>query len=278
MTRKQADISHTIILIALAIGTVIFLASCGSSDVVQNLSAEERFDIGKKKFDDGEYLEAINDFQLIKLQYPASAVADDAQFYLAECHYLREEFLLASEEYQSLKRLMASSSFVPQAQYKIAMCYYNLAPRSTLDQTYSKKAIEEFQSFVEDFRSDTLVADAEAKIRELNTRLAKKLYDTAELYMKLDYLRSAAFYYDMIVEKYHDTEFAEPALLNKVKVLVKRKKFDDAKAEVNKFFERYPNSQYRGEAESLRVTIDDAVKSKSSALDSSRNNDVAHYH
>ena len=249
----------------LIVMAAMLIASCGSSNVVQNLSAEERFDAGKKKLADGDYLEAINEFQLIKLQYPASSVADDAQFYLGECHYAKEEFLLASEEYQSLKRLMATSPFVPQAQFKIAMCYYNLAPRSTLDQTYSRKAIEEFQTFVEDYRTDTLVASAESKIRELNTRLAQKLFETADVYQKLDYNKSATIYYDMIVEQFHDTEYAEPALLNKAKMLVRRKKFDEARTEVEKFLTRYPSSKLRDEAESLRNSIDALAKPSSSA-------------
>ncbi len=249
---------------------LLFLSSCGSSDVVQSLSAEERFEMGKKKFEDGDYIEAVTDFQVIKLQFPASGVADEAQYYLGECYYAREEFLLASEEYQSLKRLMASSPLVPKAQHRIAMCYYRLSPKSTLDQTYTRKAIEEFQSFIEDYRTDSLVTDAELKIKELNTRLAQKLYETAELYVKLDYLRSATLYYDLIVEKYHDSEFAEPALLNKAKLLFQRKKYQDAKGEIEKFIDRYPKSQLRNEAESLLSSIKDELNKSSSALESTQ--------
>lgn len=256
MTHISPLTRNTILLMLAQVAFAVLLSSCGSSDVVKTLTAEERFEIGKNKYAEGEYLEAITEFQLIKLQYPASSVADDAQFFLAECHFAREEFLLASEEFQSLKRMMASSPFVPQAQYKIAMCYYNLAPRSTLDQTYTKKAIEEFQSFVEDYRADTLVTSAETIIRELNTRLAKKLFETADVYQKLEYNKSATLYYDMIVEQYHDTEYAEPAMLNKARMLVKRKKFVEARDEVDKFLSRYPNSPLREEAESLRTSID----------------------
>jgi outer membrane protein assembly factor BamD len=253
------------ILAVAALFGALVLSSCGSSEVVKNLTADERFQAGKKLYDDGDYLEAINEFQLVKLQFPASSVADDAQYFLGECRFARGEYLLASEEFQSLKRLMASSPFVPQAQYKIAMCYYMLSPRSTLDQTYSRKAIEEFQTFIEDYRSDTLVAPAETKIKELNTRLAQKLFETAEVYEKLEYNKSATIYYDMVVEQYHDTEYAEPALLHKVRVLMARKKFDDAKGEIDKFLTRYPASKFRDEAETLKSSIDALSKPTSSS-------------
>ncbi len=255
MTTTSSPFGRHLLLILAALLAGILLASCGSSDTIKNLSAEERFALGKEKYLDGDYLEAINEFQMVKLQFPASSVSDDAQFYLAECHFAKEEFLLASEEYQSLKRLMASSPYVPQAQYKIAMCYYRLSPRATLDQLYGKKAIEEFQTFIEDFRGDTLVPSAEAKIKELNTRLAEKIYESAQMYEKLDYNRSATIYYDMVIEEYHDTEYAEPALLRKAYVLVARKKYDEARSELDKFLTKYPDSQRRDEAESLKASL-----------------------
>jgi len=250
------------------------LASCGSSEVTQNISAEERFALGKQKFDKGDYVEATAEFEIIKLQFPGSGVADDAQFYLAECHFQKEEYLLAAEEYQALKRNMQTSSFVPLAQYKIAMCYYNLTPRSPLDQKYTRKAIEEFQAFVEYYPKDEHAPDAEAKIRELNGLLAQRLYETAQLYMKLEYYKSATIYFNTVTEKYHDTEFAEPALLGKVRALIVRKRYSEAKQNIDKFFERFPRSAQTQDAESLRNEIDEQLKKSSSAIGSPREGGV----
>lgn len=253
-----------------ALASVIVLSSllssgCGSSEVTQSLSAEDRFELGKKNYDDGNYLEAITDFQVVKLQFPGSAVADDAQYYLGGSHYNREEYLLAIEEYRALKRGMAASPLVPDAQYKIAYCYYELAPRSTLDQQYSLRAIDEFQTFIEYYPKHEHVADAEAKIQELNTRLARKLFESAELYMGLEYFRSASIYYQLVIEKYHDSPFAEPAQLGLARSFTARRKYNEAAIELEKFFERHPNSPLRYEAETLRITIEGNRKSSSAA-------------
>ncbi|MBI4811624.1 MAG: outer membrane protein assembly factor BamD [Ignavibacteriales bacterium] len=238
----------------------ILLASCGSSELTKVISAEERFEIGKSKFDDEDYLEAITEFEIVKLQFPGSAVADDAQYYLAESRFKKEEYLLAGEEYQELRRNFPASPLVPLAQYKIGLCYYSLAPRSSLDQQYTHRAIDEFQAFLEYYSSHELAADASAKIKELNTKLAKKLFDTAELYMIMEYFKSATLYYNNVIEKFHDTQYAEPALLGKVKSLVSRKKYSEARQELNKYFDKYPDSNLMKEAASLRSTIDDLLK------------------
>ena len=262
----QIPVIHYFLIILC--GSVV--SSCGSSDVQQNLSAEERFEHGKKKFLSEDYLEAISEFEIVKLQFPGSSVADDAQYYLGECHYQQEEYLIAAEEYLALKRNMQASELVPVAQYKIAMCYYNLSPESRLDQAYAKRAIDEFQSFIEYYPTHEFVHDAEENIQELNNRLAKKLYDTAELYLKMEYYKSATIYFNAVIEKYHDTPFAEPALFGKVKSLIPRKKYDEAKQEIDKFLLKYPDSSLKNDAQSLSRDIEEYLKSKSSSLGSSQ--------
>ncbi|TAK62759.1 MAG: outer membrane protein assembly factor BamD [Bacteroidetes bacterium] len=242
---------------------VSILFGCSSSDVTQNMPAEERFAIGKKLFEEEEYLDAKKEFEIVKLQYPGSSVADDAQYYLAECYYMREEYLLASEEYKSLRRNLPGSTYLSLAQYKIAMCYYNLSPESHLDQQYTLKAIDMFQSFIEYYPTDDLVADASSKIKELNGRLAQKDFDSAELYMKLGYYRSAAYYYNGIVEKFHDTPFAEPAHVGLAKAQTARKKYEEAKAAIEKFLQKYPHSKQLPEIESLKKEIEEKLQSRS---------------
>ena len=162
---------------------------------------------------------------------------------------------------------MPASPLVPLGQYKIGLCYYQLSPRPSLDQTYTVRAIDEFQTFIEYNPKHELVSDAEAKIAELNTRLAQKMFDTAELYMKMDYYKSASIYYSTVTEKYHDTQFAEPALLGLVKALVARNRYSEAKENIAKFLDKYPSSSHRGEAESLQLSIIDHLKSKSADME-----------
>lgn len=75
----------------------------------------------------------MNEFTVITLQYQGSAFVADAQFYLGECRFAREEFLLAAFEYSVVKRNYPASPRVADAQYKLGICYYSLSPRSSLD-------------------------------------------------------------------------------------------------------------------------------------------------
>jgi outer membrane protein assembly factor BamD len=254
------------VLIAVWILLALIDIACGHTSVTAILSAEDRFALGKMKYNNRDFLEAINEFEVVRLQFPGSTIADSAQYYLGECHYQQDEFLLAAEEYQTLRRNMPASSLVPLAQYKIALCYYNLSPKAPLDQSYTRRAIDEFQAFIEYYPNNELLKDAETKIVELNSKLAQKLFESGQLYLKMNNSKGALIYYDLVIEKYHDTPFAELALLGKVKALIARKRYDEAKSEIEKYFDKYPSSSNRRDAEMLQKDIEDHLKSKSAII------------
>ncbi len=236
----------------------IYIASffgCSSNEATVQLSSEERFRLGMKAFNEEEYLEAIEEFKVVAIQFQGSVVADSAQFYMAESRYNREEYILAAFEYEVLLRNMPSSVFVSRSRFARATCYYNMSPKSYLDQNYTRKAIDEYQAFLEYHPSDSLASIAEAKIAELNMKLAKKDYENGIIYMHMEYYKAATYYFDVVLEKFHDTEYAEPALLKKTEALVNRKKFSEAREALDKFYVKYPTSKLLADAAKLREEL-----------------------
>jgi outer membrane protein assembly factor BamD len=247
-------------LAPLLLVAAAFVSGCGSAEQAATLSVDERFAHAKALFEKEDYLDAINEFTIVTLQYQGSQHAADAQFYLGECRFKRGEYLLAAFEYGVLKRSYPASPRVPEAQYKLAMSYYQLSPRPALDQQYTKKAIDEFQSFVEYYPSNPLAADAEARIKELDGKLAKKLYDAARQYVILERYNAALRYFDDVIDQYHDTDWAPLAFLDKVEVLISRKKFSEAQTNLSRFLSRYPNSVLRARVDDLQEKITRGLK------------------
>ncbi len=238
------------------LGLIVMLAAgCGSSKEIPNESVEQRFHHAKQLFDDEDYLEAINEFTVITLQYQGSTYAGDAQYYLGECRFKRAEYLLAAFEFSLLRRNFPASARAADAQFELGLSYYMLAPKSSLDQQYTRKAIDEFQTFLEYYPNNERAVEAGAKIRELTTRLAKKEYETARLYATMEYYKASLFYYDDVIEKYHDTEYAPLSYLEKTELLIDRKKYKDAEECITKFITLYPNSVLRSRADALLSRI-----------------------
>jgi outer membrane protein assembly factor BamD len=251
---------NSIFILSFFVAFSTLIVGCGSDEATKQLSAEERYGLGMKAYKDEDYLAAIEEFKVVSLQYQGSKVADSAQFYMGECRYLREEYILAAFEYDVLLRTMPSSIFVSRARFRRATCFYELSPKSILDQNYSRKAIDEYQAFLEYHPTDTLVSLAEQRITELNTKLAQKDFENGMTYMHMEYYKAATYYFDLVLDKYHDTQYAEPALLKKTEALTNRKKYADAKEALQKFREKYPSSALKSDADKLSVDIEAGLR------------------
>jgi outer membrane protein assembly factor BamD len=236
-------------------------AGCSSSVDTTNMTPEDRLAYAIKLYNDEDYLEAVNELQAILLQYPGSTISDDAQFYLAKTRFARQEYIMAAFEFSKLIKNMPASDFVPESQFMLAECYDQLSPDFNLDQKYTKKAIQEYQAFIDFFPTNEKVAEAEKKISELNGKLAKKDYTIAQIYEKLDYLKAAIIYYDDVIDTYHDTPYAKLAMYDKIKVLVDRNENNRALAEIDKYIERYPDDQNIDELKNLKVKLENRLSS-----------------
>ena len=181
---------------------------------------------------------------------------DNAQYYLADSRYQRGEYILGAYEFSKLIKTMPASEFVPKAQFMLAECYYELSPDFRLDQKYTKKAISEFQAFIDFFPTNEKVKEAEKKISELNDKLAHKEYNTASLYETMGDYRSALIYYTNVIDDYHDTQYAPTALYDKINLLVSINRDDEALQEISKFLERYPNNNRTKELEELKASLE----------------------
>lgn len=232
----------------------LFLFACSGSIDTTDMEPDAKLAYAIKLYEQEDYEEAIKEFEAIILQYPGSSIIDDAQYYLAMTRFQREEYILAAYQFSKLIKGMPSSEFLPDAQFMLANCYYELSPDYTLDQQYSKKAVEEFQVFIDFFPLNEKVAEAETKIKELNDKMAKKEYEAARIYDKMEYFSAALKYYESVTEIYHDTQYAPLALYHKINLLVDKKRDSEALIEAQKFLDKYP----------LDPNFDDVEKTKKS--------------
>ena len=96
----------------------------------------------------------------------------------------------------------------------LCKCYFNISLEYNKDQSDTYIAIEKLQYFIEKKSMNEYSSDIEEMILDLRTKLAKKDFYTAKLYVKIEELDAALIYFDNIVNEYYDTEFVDDALTN----------------------------------------------------------------
>lgn len=230
-------------ILFLIILSATVISSCSGTKTPENVNAEQVFNKGKELFNIGDYLEAKQYFDIIKLQYPASQQSDDAQYYLAEINFNRDEYILAAFNYNMLRRVYPGSPYSKESLYKNALCFYKLSPTYDRDQEYTTKAIESFMEFQYLYPEDSLNIESSKRIAELRDKLAYREFFTAGLYRKMDSPRASVIYYDAVINNYSDTQYYEDAYIGKIEALYYMKKYDQAVSIIRAYATQFPNGK-----------------------------------
>ncbi len=242
------------VLAALAV--VFYVGGCSSSG--SNINSDDpikAFNQGKRNFDKGDYVDAIEVFSFIKIRFPGTEVSDKVQYYLALSYYNQKEYLLAAYEFDSFLKNYPLSPMYPDAKYMIGCTYYQLSPKFSLDQEFTKEAINELLAFVELYPQDKNVFDAEKKIKELRNKMAYRDLYTAENYMKNDNNKAAALYFQNVYENYIDSDWADDAMVGQAEAYINGKKYDEARKVLEKFYKLFPKSDLKAKADRLKSRI-----------------------
>ncbi len=241
-------------LFAVLLSLSIIFSSCSSSGSKRILSdnPESAYMLAKSTYDKKEYLDAIDEFSLIKLKFSGSNIIDKAIFYLAMSYYKNDEYILAVYEFETILKSYPTSPLVEEATFYTAMCYYKLSPDFSLDQTYTKYALSSFQDYTEIYPKGKNRALADAKIKELKNKLAYKAYNSAEMYYDLGNYKSSIVYYDYVLNEFFESEYADDALYGKIQALIKKKQLTEAAKEIDRFEKRFPGSLLLPSVKSLK--------------------------
>lgn len=235
---------------ALAASIALGFACSGRQQLSKSASPADAYAAAKAVFDKKDYFKAKNLFTVIVLNHPAGETFEAAQYHLAESHFHLKEYVEAISEYEKLIRSMPRSGYVDDAQYKIGMCYFKLSPGYALDQEYTYKAIDQFQKFLEEYPESELRAEGEKRLSECREKLARKEFKTGELYTKMGQHKAAIISFDVVLDQYYDTSFADDALYLKALSHLKLGETETADLSLRSLLVKYPDSPYRPKAES----------------------------
>jgi outer membrane protein assembly factor BamD len=256
-------------LFLLSIAVLIAVMACSSHKLKANLPLKERMDLADSYFAKKRYLDAKDQYRIITLSYSGSRQADKAQFFLAECHFYTKEYIIAASEYERLIKVYPNSEYVDDAKYKLGFSYFKLSPRYSLDQEYTQKAIREFQEFLEEFRSSTLVPVVEKQLQECRNKLALKIFAAAEQYRRMQYWEAAVIYYNMVLDQYYDSIYAPRAQFYLADCYRRIGNFAEAATELKRFLEKFPQNEMAGKAKDQLRDVQARINDPKPAANSS---------
>ncbi len=253
---------------AVAVMTLLSMvwAGCGGSSSKALLPAAELYSMGKSEYENKDYRKAIDHLQTVVYSYPGESVIDSAQYYLAMSYLGAKNYTLAGIEFNRLAVNYPSSPFVTSALFMKAVCSFEETPGNyALDQSELDVALRQFEDFIIDHPQSEYVADAQKYLNLAYSRLAHKMYASADVYLRINALDASKIYFQYVVDNYTQTEYAPQATYKIAEIEFKRKNFDEAKKKFDDFLAVYPDHEWGKDARSYAV--ESAFKGGEKALE-----------
>ncbi|HBF22164.1 MAG: outer membrane protein assembly factor BamD [Owenweeksia sp.] len=221
-------------------------------------------------YNEEKYNKAYPLFDELLGLYRGTQKAADVYYYFAYTNYHLGDYILAAYHFKNFSKTFPTHEKAEECAFMVGYCYYLESPAYSLDQTYTYKAINELQLFVNTHQDSERLLQCNDLIIELRRKLEKKSFEIAELYYKTGYYQSAVVAFNNTLNDYPDTKYREEAYYLRLKSAYelaknsieskKLQRFIESKTAYFDFIERYPEGANVEDAVQMYVEIQDQIE------------------
>ena len=186
----------------------VFVAGCAGGGRLRYDTPEEAFQKGMERYNAEKYQRAAQYFQGAFDFGRTHEWADDAQLFLARAYRANKDYILAASEYSRFVEIYRGDPRVPMAEFERAMTYADRSPDFQLDQSDTERGIDVFNLYMQRYPGHDSIAVAERQVRALREKLARKQYNSAQLYERRELYEAAALSFEVVFDKYPDTPWS----------------------------------------------------------------------
>lgn len=158
----------------------------------------------KKKYD-----KAMPLFEELITVYKGKQSIDEIYYLFAMCHYELGDYLIAAFHFKNIHDSYPLSKYAEESLYMNAVSTAQMTADVPLDQTYTAKAIDAYQLFVNSYPNSQHLDESNRQMISLRRKLEVKSLSAAELYLKIGHYKAAAVTFGNVLIEYPDTKDAE---------------------------------------------------------------------
>ena len=147
-------------LAAMGVFVLSVLAACASTEESDVLAPEEQFARAESRFADGDYRDAIADYQTFTFNYPQDARVVEARWKIAQGYYELEDWATAAQEYLNFQRDHAADPRAAEALFMAGRAYQEMSLRPELDQRDTERAVNAYDRVVVEYPRSEFVEEA----------------------------------------------------------------------------------------------------------------------
>lgn len=181
----------------LALAAIFSLSACASDAPVTTLPGEADkllIERGQAALKEEQWTRARQYFSELLESYPQSPLRAEAKLGVGDS-YLGENnsasYVYALNEYREFLAFYPTNPRADYAQLQLAMVHFRQMLGPQRDQTETKAAIQELQTFVQRYPNSALLPEAKARLREATDRLSDSEFAVGMTYLRMQHFSGA---------------------------------------------------------------------------------------
>jgi outer membrane protein assembly factor BamD len=197
--------------LALSCGALSACASSGRGAIPQGTVDPDRylFERGTEELNDRNWLTAREYFRQVIDMFSQSTYRPEAKLGVGDTYLGEggaEALVMAIAEFQEFLQFYPTNPRADYAQFRMAMAHFRQMRAPQRDQTETRNAIREFETFIARYPGSSLMSEARARLREARDRLSTASFEVGMHYLRIKYYPGALDRFSSILKE--DPEYS----------------------------------------------------------------------
>jgi outer membrane protein assembly factor BamD len=252
--------------LAILIPFTLFLLSGCAKKGIKTIEGdpETLYRQGLTRFNKRDFSEALKRFEQLKSSFPDSPPFTVwAELKIGDCHFFKKEYVEAIAAYEEFKKVHPTHEEIPYVQYQIGMAYFKQMVSLDRDQTFTQKALSNFEYLTANYPPSLFTKKAKEKVEICRKRLADNEFYIGNYYYKKGKFKAASARFKGLIEKFPKMPEEDKTLFLLGKSYLELDQWEKAVDSFNKIIDEYPKSPYYKEAKAF---LDQGIKEKTDSL------------
>lgn len=205
-------VSSTRAAVAALVASVL-LAGCGAVIMPQIHNDADRVTVARRLLDKGDHAMAVEVLSNYVNTGTGNADIDQALYVLGLSYMGEHEYASAQAQFERLTRDFPESDSAVAGAYRLGQAFFGQSRGPDFDQEFTLRAMNQWEAVVQADEAGPWGDLARTRIAECRARLARKLWRTGDVYVKLKLYEPAKVYFGSVIEDYADTPIYGDALI-----------------------------------------------------------------
>ncbi len=242
-----------VIAVALALAAAAACASANRRGVPPGTAQPDKFlfDRGTAELNAKHWVTAREFFKQVTETYTQSPLRPDAKLAIGDTYMgegTAEALVLGINEFQEFLSFYPTNPRADYSQYKLGMAHFKQMRAPERDQTETRSAIREFESFVSRYPNSSLLPEVKAKLREAHDRLSDSEFLVGRFYYRINWYPGAIVRLEAILKQDADFTRRDGVYFYLAESLVKAKREAEALPYFEKLIDEFQQSEYLEDA------------------------------